>query len=227
MKFSDLVKHSIYRHGVIGCIRRGLNKLRRSIDRMPYLRERHIWYRLDLTCQRPRVELPAGFELVQGSLDDLLLVAQLGGTGMFEAEWRLSMSVDADLWIVRNGSEAVFSCWIFRQRAPVLAARGGWLVLPANTVCMEDAITAPGYRGRGIAAAAWTCIADMLIQRGATAIIAKIEEQNTASCHAVEKVGFRAIATMDMESIWLRLHVMVKSNLKDGISAFLTEQLNC
>ncbi|MGH8371274.1 MAG: GNAT family N-acetyltransferase [Gammaproteobacteria bacterium] len=227
MKFTELVKHSVYRHGVIGCMRRGLNRLRRNMDRLRYLRERHIWYRLDLTCQRPSVELLAGFELVQGSLDDLLLVEQLGGTGVFEAERRLSMGVNADLWIVRNGQDAIFSCWIFRQRAPVLASRSGWLTLPADTVCMEDAITAPAYRGKGIAAAAWTRIGDLLVRQGVTAIIAKVEECNTASCRAVEKSGFRAIAIMDMESIWLKLHVLVRSKRPDEVSTFLIEQLNC
>ena len=63
-------------------------------------------------------------------------------------------------------------------------------------MCLEDSVTSSAYRGRSVAPAAWSQIADSLEQAGVESIITKIDENNVPSRRAVEKVGFREIATM-------------------------------
>lgn len=218
----ESIQRNVRRYGFAGSLRRTMVSACRAMARMPYLRECHVWYRMDLTGARPRIELPAGFELVHARTHDLPLLEQLETIGLSEAKRRLAAG--ADLWIVREGAHAVFSCWIFRHRTPVLAAPGGWLVLPADTVCLEDSVTSARYRGRGVAPAAWSRVADALAREGVAAIITKIAEDNAPSRRAGEKAGFRLVASMSLVRICLRPRVQVSPE-SDGAPAFLVEHL--
>ena len=80
----------------------------------------------------------------------------------------------------------------------MLAAPGGWLELPADTVVLEDSATTPRARGRGIAPGAWTAIADSLRDEGLAHMITKVGVENEASRKAVAKSGFREIGVMRM-----------------------------
>jgi L-amino acid N-acyltransferase YncA len=126
-----------------------------------------------------------------------------------------------------EAAQVVFASWLFRRQTPMLAAHGGWLELPANTVCLEDLVTMQAYRRRGIAAIALMDIAGILAKQGVTTMIAKVEKHNLASCHTMEKAGFRVIATMDMERIWLKLHVKVAAVRQDDFAAYLAQHLEC
>src|SRR5438105_4336347 len=99
------------RFGLRGGLRLALVRLRRRA----YLRESHIWYLLDLRGSRPRLELPAGMELIRARHDDLGLLAQLATVSLEAARRRLA--ANADLWLVRDGDRAAFACWTFRDRA--------------------------------------------------------------------------------------------------------------
>ena len=101
-----------------------------------------------------------------------------------------------DLWLAEDEGGPLFRCWIYRRRAPVLAAPGGWLEIPAETVVLEDSATTPRARGRGIAPGAWTAIADSLRDEGLTHMITKVGVENEASRRAVVKAGFREIGVM-------------------------------
>ncbi len=80
----------------------------------------------------------------------------------------------------------------------MLAAPGGWLELPADTVVLEDSATTPRARGRGIAPGAWTAIADSLRDEGLVHMITKVGVENEASRKAVAKAGFRDVGVMRM-----------------------------
>ncbi len=54
------------------------------------------------------------------------------------------------------------------------AARGGWLSLPEGTVCLEDSVTSPDYRGRGVAPAAWSQIAAAAAEDGYATMVTKV-----------------------------------------------------
>lgn len=224
MNVTELLERGLRRHGLMGGMRRALLLTRQAAERLPYMHERHVWYRLDLKAQRPHIDLPAGIELKRADVADLGLLEQLETIGFVEARRRLAMG--AELWIAHESGQAAFSCWIFYDRAPVLAAPGGWLALPEGTACLEDSVTSARYRGRGIAPAVWSCVADALRQEGVTALITKVEESNTPCRRAIAKVGGQQVAEMDFERIWLRPHVQVSPNGEYRYAAFLVERLS-
>ena len=171
------------------------------------MRERHIWYALDLAGELPRVELLPGFQLIHARHADLPMLEQLKTVGRHEATQRLDGG--ADLWLMRDGDQTAFACWTFRDRTPVMAARDGWLALPARTVCLEDSVTSPAYRGRGLAGAAWSALMGSLRLAGAAQVITKVAEDNVPSRRAVEKAGFQPVALMIMSRIALRTRVTI------------------
>lgn len=223
MTLRERVRRAVRRYGLGGCIRRATMWACRAAGRALYLRERHVWYRLDLASARPRFGFHRKFELVRASRNELPLLEQLETVGLPEAERRFASG--AELWIVKDGAHAAFSCWIFRSRVPVLAASGGWLTLPVGTVCLEDSVTAPRYRGLGIAPAAWSGVADSLAQEGIEAIVTKVEEQNKPCRRSIERVGFRLVASMNLARVCMRSHVDVILQEIESTSAFLAERL--
>jgi L-amino acid N-acyltransferase YncA len=158
-----------------------------------YLIEEHVWYQLDPAAERPRRELPDDVRLVCAGDDQLG-----GGVEMGQDIWEIRQRRAAgnDLWLALDDDGALFRCWIYRKRSPVLAAPGGWLELPADTVVVEDSATAPRARGRGIAPGAWTGIADSLRDEGILHMLTKVAVENEPSRKAVAKAGFREIGVM-------------------------------
>lgn len=219
----DRVERDIRRYGIDGSIRLAALLVARLISGLMYRHERHVWYRLDLGRERPRIALPTGLELVRAGADELPLLEQLPTIGLFEAQRRLASG--ASLWIVREGQKAAFSCWIFRDRMPVVAARDGWLEFPPGIVGLEDSVTSPNYRGRGLAPAAWSGVAYALMQEGVAAMITKVEEGNTPCRHAVEKIEFQAVASASLFRVLGRSHVEVWPHGEDSLAAFLVERL--
>jgi RimJ/RimL family protein N-acetyltransferase len=173
----------------------------------------HIWYELALAGERPRRELAPEFELRQAAIHDLGLLHQLppdeAVAPVLPAEAQRRMDGGGTLWMVTEGDRLAFACWIFRGRTPVWAARGGALALPADVGCLEDSHASPDFRGRGIAPAAWSGLADHYQQHGLRALVTKVAEDNQASRRAVEKAGFRPAARMHVQKRgWTtRVHV--------------------
>lgn len=170
--------------------------------------ERHVWYELDLRAERRRRDLPPGFILAQAEDPDLPKIAELPEAATVPTLRRLRDD-GHDLWLVKHDDAVAFVCWIFRHRARVIAAKGGWIELPRGVACLEDSLTAAGLRGRGIAPGAWSAIADTLRSDGMEAMVTKVEEQNAASRTAVVKAGFREIAQMTLDREWGRSRVTV------------------
>jgi RimJ/RimL family protein N-acetyltransferase len=214
---------AVRRRGLVSCVKQALEQARHQASRIPYLRERHIWYRLDLPYAGPITSLPAGMDLLHAGRDDLDLLRPLATIGRFEAECRIAAGTD--LWIVRDQGKAACSFWIFWDQSPVLAASHGWMPLPEDVVCLEDSITSPDHRGRGLAPAGWARVAMGLSRQGVSAVITKIEEQNIPSRRAVEKIGFREMAVMDMERIWMMRHVAVDPRGDYGTAQYLRDRL--
>ncbi len=184
------------RYGLAGTLRRAAEKA----TQLAYLHEEHVWYELGLGGERPRRELPPELRLEQGSP---------GGGG--------------ERWTVRDGDHEAFSCWIYRRRTPVLAAPGGSLPLPEGAVCLEDSVTSPDFRGRGIAPAAWSAIADALAAEGVERIVTKVAVENTPSRKAVGKAGFVEVALQRLTRIGPRKRVEVE--VYGGVGAELAARL--
>lgn len=212
------LRQHLQRNGVKSTVLRIINYARQRA----YLDETHVWYELTLGTARPRRELPSGFVLLRGTPEHLPLLEQL--PTVLEAEARSRMEAGADLWLVLENQTAAFACWIFHSSTPVLAAPNGRLKLPPEIVCLEDSVTSAAYRGRSIAPAAWSRIADDLETTEIRSIITKIEESNIASRRAVSKVGFQEIATMHFRRVGPSRRTTVKAG--SGMAAdWLVEHL--
>ncbi len=196
---------AIVRYGVGGAVRAACARLWGHV----FLWEHHLWYAMDLAAIRPRRELAAGLALRRGGESDLDLLERLATVSGDGARRRLARR--NALWLVLDGEQPLFACWIFSGETPAIAAPGGEMSLGDGTVCLEDSVTAAAARGRGVAPGAWTSIADGLARDGVRQLITKVAMQNIASRRAVEKVGFRPVALMHFLRLgpWERTQVDV------------------
>jgi RimJ/RimL family protein N-acetyltransferase len=195
---------AVRRHGARGAFARAT---RRFVRRL-HAHERHTWYELDLRTSRPGLALPQDFALRAADDADLAQIATLPEATTVPVMRRLRAE-GHELWIVDGSGVVAFVCWIFRARAPVAAAKGHWIDLPHSVVCLEDSLTAPAFRGQGIAPGAWCALADRLQSEGVQAMVTKVEDWNRPSHRALAKAGFRETAEMTLDREWGRSRVTV------------------
>jgi L-amino acid N-acyltransferase YncA len=212
------LRNGLRRYGAIGALREAGS---RTIG-LFYVREAHHWYQLDLAGERPRREIPEGFRLVCATENELPLLDTLPTVKLTEGERRLGEG--ASLWLVMEEDRAAFACWTFYGSMPVQAAKDGVLELPQAAAGLEDSVTSPGYRGRGLAPAAWSTISDRLLEQGYTALITKVAEENAPSRRAVEKAGFEDIALMRTMRTAARRRVEVDVS-GNGVAGHIAEYL--
>jgi GNAT superfamily N-acetyltransferase len=171
----------------------------RRVERLALAREDHIWYRLTVDGARPHLELPPGVSIATAtSVRDVDAIAELGqdpGTA------RRHFDEGHTLWLAREGGDVLFACWIFTKSAPMFAAPGRQMTLWPGTVLLEDSFVSPLARGRGIAPASWSLIADGLRSQDVESVLTKVETDNTPSRHAVEKAGFAEIGEMHLTKL--------------------------
>ena len=197
------LRRALRRYGVTGTIRRS-GELATELVKVD---QAHVWYELPLRGERPKRELPPDFDLLRAGEEHLPMLHHLWAIDDDEARRRLR--THGTLWLVVNGGRPAFSCWTFRERTPIRAAQGGWLELPSDAVCLEESLTAPDYRGRGVAPGAWCEIADRLADEPAERLVTAVEEDNIPSRKAVEKIGFREIGVARTTKRGRRLSVSV------------------
>jgi hypothetical protein len=185
------LRHQLKHHGVKGTLDAGIRRAQTKL----YVDETHVWYELFLGGDRPQRTLRPGLELIRARAADLPLLEEFPSVNEYRANQRIEAG--NDLWLVLDDRQPVFACWIFHDSVPVLAARSGHLALPPKTVCLEDSIALPSYRGRGVVApSAWSQVADGLEKTGVESIITKVEADNKAMRFVLAKSGFREIAVM-------------------------------
>jgi hypothetical protein len=195
----------LHRHGVRGTIGKVEQRAREKL----YFDRTWIWYELPLGADRPHASLPPGLVLSRGGASEASLLNELP-SGNDEWRARRWLKADNDLWLVLYEGRPVFACMIFRGSTPTRAARGGWLPLPPDVVCLEASSTSTSYRGRGpIGPAAWSQIADRLEKTGAKSLITQVGEENKIMRWALVRSGFREIATVHLRRVGLRQRVTV------------------
>jgi len=205
------------REGIGAALARAWELVRRLI----YSREEHVWYQLDLNTERPRRELVDGVRLIRAGGPEAHKVEEVG---QFEDEAQGRLAAGNDLWLALDEEDrCLFACWTFRSETPVRAAPKGVLALPLRTACLEDSVTSTLARGKGIAPAAWTAIADILGTEGFESMITKVTTDNVPSRKAVEKAGFREIAVMRTTSLATRQHVALA--VSGGVADALARSL--
>ena len=160
-----------------------------------WLDQVHVWYRLPLSPPPVATQLPPSLELKLAREPDLDAYVALGQASKSATGERIARG--AELWMVLHESgHAAFACWLFTGATPVSAAPNGWMRLPPSVVCLEDSVTSPAYRGRGIAPRAWSQLATRMGSQGYSDLITKVERENAPSRRAVIKAGFRGFAAM-------------------------------
>jgi GNAT superfamily N-acetyltransferase len=190
-------------HGVVATTRVVLGAVRARV----YVDEAHAWYSLDLAGFRAAAPLPDGMRLVRATDAHLASYVELGAASA--ASTRARLDAGANLWLVTEGPRPAFACWTFAHATPVEAARGGSLRLPEHCVCLEDSVTAPAFRGRGIAPAAWSALAKHLREEAFTLMVTKVGLANAPSRRAVSKAGFAEFAIMRHRRLARRRRVEV------------------
>jgi GNAT superfamily N-acetyltransferase len=169
------------------------------IGRVVLAREQHIWYELAVAGPRPHLALPPGVSIATAtSADD---VADIAALGQDPGTARAHFDEGHTLWLAREDGEVLFACWIFTESAPMFAVPGGQMTLWPGTVLLEDSFVSPLARGRGIAPASWSLIADRLGAQPVERVITKVETVNKPSRSAVEKAGFAEIGVMDLTKV--------------------------
>jgi len=189
------MRSALRKHGVKGVARKAVGQAWRHVR----VHEEHIWYELKLAGSAERVRpLDEGLVLRQAFLTDQSLLQALGRNAEQTAEHVRS---GHDLWFVMDGATPAFSCFIERGESLLLAAPDGCMALPPATVCLEDSITSPAYRGRGLAPSAWTTLAaELEREEGPESMITKVGVENIPSRKAVVKAGFVEVALMRFDS---------------------------
>jgi RimJ/RimL family protein N-acetyltransferase len=186
------MREAVGRRGLGGVAREAVSRAGDAI----HLHEEHVWYELEVATVPPAEAFAPPLRLVRAEADDLARVEELGRSAVDAREWHAD---GHDLFLVLDREAVAFSCWNFRGRTPVLAAPGGWLELPGDTVCLEHSITEPTHRGQGIAPRAWMLLANRLADEGKRAMVTKVEVDNAPSRRAVEKAGFREVALQTLD----------------------------
>jgi len=204
--------------GLRGTIKLAVLKL----GRLAYLREAHVWYRMDLARDFQCLKRPRGLELIRGGASALRLFEELPDAR--RREIRRHLAQGADLWVAQQGGRVVLSCWCFHKRAPALSTRRRWIDLPPATVGLDAAAGPHDAWSPECVAGAWSALAEALAEEGAEALVIKVEETNLPCRRAIETVGFRAVASMQLSRIGG--HARVALHLHErGTTGFLSAQL--
>jgi RimJ/RimL family protein N-acetyltransferase len=197
--------------------RRGLRGTLLALGRLfPWTRwhDEFHFYELDLTdAGRPRRSFDGDLALRQGAAADVALLAQLPHdpevTTMTPELAQERMDKGAMFWLVTEGGKVAFCCWNFLGAGPLTGAQGADRPIPAQDVLLEDSISSPDFRGRGVAPAAWSGIADFHAAAGRRAMITKIAASNEAVRRALVKAGFRDVAHMRRSGPAYRMRIAI------------------
>lgn len=152
----------------------------------------HIWYHLDLDVDFTPVPLGCGVSMVRACECDLHLLDQLSSGRRRRARRRLHRG--SELWIVHEGGQAAFACWVVHGPIGPVPARG-------RMAGLEDPVIAPAFRDRAMAPAAWSAVAGALRVRDIKLIVTKVDEADLVSRRAAERIGFRAVASVQWSRI--------------------------
>jgi GNAT superfamily N-acetyltransferase len=186
----DRARLTLRRNGALGTARR----IAKRAGGYAVLSEDHVWFVLDAGAERPRPRIAPGLTLMRPGSSDLPLLEQL--TTVVPREARARIDAGNDLWLVLEDDRMLLNMWVFRGQTPAVAASGGLLPLPSDTVCLEDVEAVPAARGKGIAPAAYAAIADAVAAEGKRWIVNKTTVENKSAQRAVKKAGFEAVAQM-------------------------------
>lgn len=166
----------------------------RIVQHAAHQDEVSTWFEVVLDRDRPRVPLAEG-ELLPAVDDATFGLFNAIGSQSAEVA-RARRAAGGEPWVLLVDGEPAFCCWLYAGRSPINSMPGEWLNLPAGVRTLEDSITAPGFRGRGLAGGVWTALFDELEKQGVRSVVTNVLDSNIPSTKAVLKVGFAPVASM-------------------------------
>jgi L-amino acid N-acyltransferase YncA len=200
----------VRRHGVGGYAARVGERLAGAV----HAQTEHVWYVLDLHAEREVRPLEEGLRLATGRDELLPWIERLPTIATATAKrW---LAEGARPWLVLDGDEPAFACWIFGDRFELAA---GTFRLPAQTALLEASVTSAACRGRGIAPAAWDEIGRRLAAEGIDTLLTLVPVENAPSRRAVAKAGFVETARVHRRSVgrWQRVTVTGSGDVADEL----------
>jgi len=192
------LKSAIERHGVRGAAGRALG---RTLSK----RDQYVWYVLGLDRVEPIPFRGDGYELVLGQAEHVELLRDLPAITVDEGRRRIARG--DQIWFVLHDGEPAFVCSAFLQAIPTEPVPGGCYQLPEGVASLDDGFTRREYRGRALAPAAWTAIAERLGEQGLDVLVARAGIENIAARRTHEKCGFRPFTVMTRERRGFQTHV--------------------
>lgn len=174
---------AIQRRGLVGTARLAV-----------YQHEVSTWFEVALDDDRPRRALREGRLVLATNEQHFAVFNAIGAQNVATAQRRLAAG--GRPWLVLIDEQPAFGCWLFAGRTPVNSMPGQSLALPEGVHCLEDSVTAPEFRGRGLGPGAWSALFDRLQEDGAKSVITNVLNSNVASTRAIHKVGFQPVASM-------------------------------
>ncbi len=181
---------AVDKHGIAGAARAAC----RMVKDAAYQDEVSTWFEVLLDKERPRVPAVHG-DLVLATDDDAFdLLNAIGSQSADVARRR--RSAGGAPWVLLMDGKPAFCCWLYAGRSPINSMPGEWLNLPPAVRTLEDSITAPDFRGRGLAGGVWMTLFDDLEREGVRSVVTNVLDTNVPSTRAVLKVGFAPVASM-------------------------------
>jgi GNAT superfamily N-acetyltransferase len=212
-------REGLSQRGVAGMLGQAALRVRERVS----LHEEHYWYelRLALLPDLPPLEPPLRFVVASGV--ELALFAELGQN---VATARRRVEAGETPLLVLDGEQPAFGCWIISTEIPTPAAPKGKLTLPDGSVCLEDSVTHPQQRGRGLTVKALIAIVAYLREIGVQSMITKVPCENTAARKAALGNGFQEIARVQLDRIGPRRRVAVEVLNDAPTGAYLARRLS-
>jgi hypothetical protein len=195
MPVLDRGRRAVRHHGARGALAQAV---RRAGSRVS-VNETHVWYALDLRTDYPKAPLAVDHVRRRGGEADLHLLNQLEMVSPEEGRQRIEAGNYLNL--VLDGDRLVHCSFTFTHSMPMIAAASGALTLPADTVCIEDGVTAPDLRGTGVGPENLRFVTDVLAAEGIRWVIFKIAVENRSSRRLAEKGGFEEVAIMHFKRL--------------------------
>lgn len=181
---------AVDRHGILGTARAAAHMVRDAAHQD----ETSTWFEVLLDQNRPRVAAAQGDLVLAADDDTFELFNAIGSQSAGVARDR--RSAGGEPWVLLVDGKPAFCCWLYAGRSPINSMAGEWLHLPPAVRTLEDSITAPDFRGRGLAGGVWMALFDDLERQGVRSVVTNVLDTNVPSTKAVLKVGFAPVASM-------------------------------
>jgi hypothetical protein len=193
----------------------------RAVRQAMLLDETHLWFQRTLGVDDPDERMPPEITLRQASADTVELIEALPTVSLADARRRMERGVE--LWLLFDGDRPVVAAWFFRTTMPMIGAPRRAVTAPPGVVFLEDAVTAPDYRGQRLVRLFVRRLSVEFHRQGLTFIVCKVADTNVSSLRAVAALGFVEIGRTHFRRILGRRQIEM-TEAKGPVGEHLSRQ---